>query len=408
VFAYVGVPDVPSWAGTCRAFAKVASEGDGEGWKAKWEAVREDLSGKHEEVVTVVDATKEVQSTQHLVQPPASSFAISDEDDFGDFSSHSLTKLALSEDDVVGIPSQPNDALDDGFGEFTGTTTGKSANGMTGSLLDLDFEEQDVPLPSSPTTARKSTTTGGAAGASSHHARRTSGFFGLSEKGLANLSKVASSVASTGGKPHGQTYLSLYKAHHLAMLPLCRMIRSNASASSSSHLLSSLSATLPTGDDASIGPTLEQQAALLTRLLRFLSGAVQPTRDWGWLRSTVVRGGVADRFEGLCLGVFEKAEERMARRRLVEPSAIRDAEDAGDVQRMKEAAMASWRVYSAANSGKDGDVSTRATKSGRNAEEARRAAKRKLAEEWELARVWIEKRELFYENNKWDSGANIV
>ncbi len=120
---------------------------------------------------------------------------------------------------------------------------------------------------------------------------------------------------------------------------------------------------------------------------------------------TLVRGGVADRFEGVCLGVFEKAEERMARRKLG-GSTGGDDQDVGDVARMKEAALASWKVYSVANSSKvdvGGDGRGR-----RQGKEGRREEKRRLAEEWELSRVWVEKREVFYESQKWDSGANIV
>ena len=98
-------------------------------------------------------------------------------------------------------------------------------------------------------------------------------------------------------------------------------------------------------------PSLRHQAHTLRLLSLFLSPSVKPLRNWETL-SAALRAAV-DRFEDGLLTAFDVA----------------DGKD--DEKGMAEAAQASWEVW-------DG--------SGR---------------EWELGKVWAEKREIFYEQSKW-------
>ena len=77
----------------------------------------------------------------------------------------------------------------------------------------------------------------------------------------------------------------------------------------------------------------------------------------------------ADRFDAACLVGFEGADER------------------SDEDGMTEWATAGWKVWV----------------------EAGHFGKRRRPEEWEVGRVWIERREIFYEGGgMWDPLKNIV
>lgn len=110
-------------------------------------------------------------------------------------------------------------------------------------------------------------------------------------------------------------------------------------------------------------PSLEEQGALLLSLIRFLSPRLQPLHDWGFLRQALL--AACDRFDSACLVAFESADARGRR----------------DEAAMKVAAQASWGVWDA--EGGAGD-------------------------EWECGRVWVEKREVFYDTQKWDATENII
>lgn len=98
-------------------------------------------------------------------------------------------------------------------------------------------------------------------------------------------------------------------------------------------------------------PSLRQQAHTLRLLSRFLSSRVKPLRTWETL-SAALRAAI-DRFEDSLLTAFDVADGK------------------GDERGMAEAAEASWEVW-------DGSGG-----------------------EWELGRVWAEKREIFYGQSKW-------
>jgi recyclin-1 len=106
---------------------------------------------------------------------------------------------------------------------------------------------------------------------------------------------------------------------------------------------------------------LTQQADRVLSLLLFLSPRLQPLRDWGFLRQALLTA--ADRFDSTCLVAFEVSESRK------------------DEEGMRAAAESSWKVWETGGGSRD---------------------------QWECGRVWVEKREVFYETSKWDSLENIM
>ena len=146
----------------------------------------------------------------------------------------------------------------------------------------------------------------------------------------------------------GPHYLA-YKKHHLSLIPLCHHLRSSPSPSSTLALL------FPNVT------TLAAQSDVLLSLLLFLSPRLQPLRDWGFLRQALL--AAADRFDSTCLVAFEVADTK------------------GNEEDMRLAAESSWKVWDAGGGGRD---------------------------QWECGRVWVEKREVFYETGKWDALENIV
>ena len=154
-------------------------------------------------------------------------------------------------------------------------------------------------------------------------------------------------MSSTSSKPG--PYLLAYKQHHLAVLPLCLHLRSSPSPSSTLSLLFPTPTALP------------KHAEVLLSLLLFLSPGIQPLRDWGFLRQALL--SAADRFDSACLVAFEKADSR------------------SDEEGMRDAAESSWKVWETGGGKRD---------------------------QWECGRVWVEKREVFYETSKWDPMENIM
>ena len=157
-------------------------------------------------------------------------------------------------------------------------------------------------------------------------------------------------MTSSGPGPY---YLA-YRAHHLSLLPLCRHLRTSTSPSSTLALL------FPPDPQTSLPLPLSKQAERLLTLLLFLSPRLQPLRDWGFLRQALL--SAADRFDSTCLVAFEMGDSK------------------GDEKAMRIAADGSWKVWDAGGGAR---------------------------EQWECGRVWVEKREVFYETGKWDAMENI-
>lgn len=150
-------------------------------------------------------------------------------------------------------------------------------------------------------------------------------------------------------------YYHAYKRRHAELAPLCHHLRTSSAPSSTLSLL------FPPSPTTGLPPTLEEQGNVLLDLLHFLSPQIQPLEDWGFLRQALL--SAADRFDSTCLVAFEMADSRK------------------DEEGMRTAADASWKVWDAGG--------------GRR-------------EEWECGRVWVEKREVFYEAGKWDAAENIM
>lgn len=109
-------------------------------------------------------------------------------------------------------------------------------------------------------------------------------------------------------------------------------------------------------------PSSQLQSSLLRLLALWLSPRIQPVSSWDTLRQGL--RAAADRFDATVLAEFDFADTR------------------GDEDAMRAAASASWSMWEM------GGQSTGA--------------------EWELARVWAEKREVFYEQGKWKAEENVT
>jgi len=100
-----------------------------------------------------------------------------------------------------------------------------------------------------------------------------------------------------------------------------------------------------------IAPTLRHQAKTLRLLALFLSPTLQPVLQWQSFYSSL--RWAMDRFDATLLTAFDLADSK------------------GEENGMKEAAESSWEVW-------DGSG------------------------DWELGKVWAEKREVFYEQGRWE------
>ncbi|KIK68229.1 hypothetical protein GYMLUDRAFT_154488 [Collybiopsis luxurians FD-317 M1] len=108
---------------------------------------------------------------------------------------------------------------------------------------------------------------------------------------------------------------------------------------------------------AAVTPSLCLEASTLRLLSLFLSSTIQPVRKWKENKAAL--RSAMDRFDANLLAAFDQADEK------------------GDEKGMREAAEASWLVWD----GAEGD--------------------------WEMGKVWAEKREIFYDQ-PWDPLANFT
>ncbi|WWD19726.1 hypothetical protein CI109_104190 [Kwoniella shandongensis] len=313
IIGFLPIPDLPNVARASRSLARLVK--DERGWEVRCKLLElgPDTSasprrdGQQKQLLPTPRKASSSQQHRNSIQP---------DDDFGDFS------------------TQGNDTFEDvDFGDFEAAKpNGRGGGGSSKEQSLLDFD--DLPLPSRPTGAG---TSGG----------RTTGFFALTPA----TPKLGGSFPSHPPGP----YYRAYKAHHNALLPLCRHLRSSPSPSSTLSLL------FPPSPITAIPPPLPAQSDILLSLLLFLSPRIQPLRDWGFLRQALL--AAADRFDSTCLVAFEVADGKK--------------DEAG----MKLAAESSWKVWEAGGGGRD---------------------------KWECGRVWVEKREVFYDTARWDPLENIV
>jgi recyclin-1 len=139
-------------------------------------------------------------------------------------------------------------------------------------------------------------------------------------------------------------FLTKYVRMHTVLRTLTRCLTSPA------HIiLSTLSSALAS--------TPLEEAKLLRVLSLFLSPFVQPIRAWASLYTSL--RSAMDRFDATLLAAFDVADEK------------------GNEYEMKQAAEASWQVWD------------------RNGE-------------WEMGKVWMEKREIFYKQGTWNPDENFT
>lgn len=184
---------------------------------------------------------------------------------------------------------------------------------------------------------------------------------------------------------------TFFKRAYIHLQPLLRIIH----ASTPPHnLLSLLLPTPPPPPQAPaspalklIEPTQQTQAQLLATLTRFLSPNFKPTRDWE-IRAHALRSA-GDVFDARLLKAFEDADERV------------------DNKAMREASWAAWEVFTAWGVPRRKDIIRRGAEVGSG---LRRGLGGSTAGkvEWEIGKVWIERREEFYQQGKFDPLANFT
>lgn len=144
--------------------------------------------------------------------------------------------------------------------------------------------------------------------------------------------------------PSAKTVRAKYTRAHSLLKPLTRLL------SSPPHIVLSELAS-------HTAPTLRQQAKLLRMLASYLSPVVNPLHNWESLYSSLRLA--IDRFDANLLSAFDVADSH------------------GDEAGMREAAECSWAIYDGAG-------------------------------DWEMGKVWTEKREIFYELGKWNALDNLT
>lgn len=187
--------------------------------------------------------------------------------------------------------------------------------------------------------------------------------------------------------------------------------------------------SLSHGAASSVGVSLSlmDQAEILSHLVLLLTPWFEPTSEWAFLKRILVGGGgVMDRWAGTCLTRFEALEQRA--------QAASSDSQAHDkiVHEMRRVARASWIAHEAVLRSNALSAPPTRTRPGRqgNALTAGLARSSNISglgrtdddSQWELGRVWVEKREVFYESTgsgggggvgtggggKFDSSENIV
>ncbi|KAF8208698.1 exocyst complex component Sec10-domain-containing protein [Mycena galopus ATCC 62051] len=134
------------------------------------------------------------------------------------------------------------------------------------------------------------------------------------------------------------TYRTMYMRAHALLKPLTSTL-----ASPPHIILTELSSILST-------PSLRQESLTLHVLSLFLSPRIKPLRKWETMYSSL--RAAMDRFDANALTGFDSADSR------------------GDEEGMRETAESSWEVW-------DGEG------------------------DWEMGKVWAEKREIFYQQGQW-------
>ena len=445
ILSFLPVSDIPRYASTCKQLARLVKTTD-KIWKVKCEVLGVQVdtvaqTDKQQEDATGSASTHggrqrhrgtgSISSLKSMTNPTVAPLASGqrlpgafafeddeDEDEFGAFS-ESMTNPARRDSKNGGRIAV--------LGKPPPSSASKKPNG-TPNLMDLDafddFDFDSVPMPSNAKSPEK------AKGAP------RSGFFALPAVNVADVRRT-SSISRTQAKPPSPWY-EAYTEVHTQLMPYVRILRSASSSpaqqggSTSAHLTptQTLAFLFPSSHSPNSpvpGPLpLVDQATVLARLVLLLTPLIEPTADWAWIRRVLIGGGgVIDRWDGSCLSGFEGLERR-ATSSTTQPAGSLSGSDEKLVEEMRRVAGASWKVHTSmarskvlsspsssrsrfrsTGSGKGTGISFTAGLGGwggiggSDGDDAG----------WELGRVWVEKREVFYESGsggKWDSGENIV
>ena len=354
IVSFLPVPDLPHVARGCKALARVVR--DERGWEGRCKLLG--LSPKGMSPLSHLPAGI-CRADLMRVEPSLPKSPVPPQRQTPRLSTSQRHRPSVSrpnhDDDFGDFSTDHNDAFEDvDFGDF-GPSPNRiqsptKSNGSHAPLSKNGFnmktmESSLIDFEELPLPSRP-----GGGG-------KQSGFFALTPPTHPPKTNIASNGSASfnyggvlGKFEPGQWYLA-YREHHVQLVPLCRHLRSSPSPSSTLALL------FP----APASTTLSQQSKTLLKLLLFLSPSLQPLRDWGFLRQALL--AASDRFDSTCLVAFEMADSK------------------GDTEGMRIAAEASWNVWEAGSG---------------------------TREQWECGRVWVEKREVFYETSKWDSLENIV
>ncbi|KAF9458630.1 exocyst complex component Sec10-domain-containing protein [Collybia nuda] len=329
IIRYLPVPDIPAYARVCRSANAVVE--DEEFWARRWKVLRI-VSHEKQDVEDSPGSGKAKEGTTPF------------EEVLDLLEGRGQEKSGLEKAASVAIVEAEVDefgdfaeadlggqhirlAGDDEMGDFVGG--GSGGGGGFGGFNLFGSTPAPEPLPLPVTTKQPSTTKQ------------------LYKRAHILLKPLAVTALSPSTPPHQVlTALGAYITPAMVSPP----------PSASSSLMSATHSTQP---------TLLTQSTLLALLARFLSPNLQPLRNWAVFGSALRTA--MDRFDASLLAAFDGADGR------------------GDEAGMREAAEASWGVWTALEGG--GIVG---------------------AGDWEMGKVWAEKREIFYEQGKWDPLDNIT
>jgi recyclin-1 len=323
-------------------------------WRLYRSLARWDERGRDASVLRRRDALADDRSTRlsPVITPPpltSSDPAVSNSSPLPiNFPSHGPKSSASGFADFSASARTPASPPLDEFGDFVNVPVNEAGGGATGGQQSLMEFDKPVPLPSNRAA------TGG----------RSNGFFAFSPVKTTESQMPSSSSAVRKPK---RPYRKLYQAYHTSLMPTLQPLMTIPAPSPSQTLSLLFPASLSSTPAAAV-----LQSAVLVSLLTFLTPQVQPLDRWKVIRQSVL--AAADRFDAACLIGFEGADEK------------------GDEAAMKLWASAGWNVWVLATSGSGST-----------------GLQRRRVEEWEVGRVWIERRELFYEGGSmWDPLKNIL
>ncbi|KAK7047579.1 F-box protein: endocytic membrane traffic, recycling ReCYcling 1 [Paramarasmius palmivorus] len=176
-------------------------------------------------------------------------------------------------------------------------------------------------------------------------------FVGGFDSALAAATPAKPTPATANAAEPAKDYRNQFIRAHNLLKPLTKFLNEPPHV-----ILSSLSSSLTQASSSSLQPSIRQEALTLCLLSSYLSPRIQPVRQWEPLHSSL--RSAMDRFDANLLAAFDMSDGK------------------SDESGMREAAESSWLIWVS-----DHRVNTTLTSG-----------------EWEMGKVWAEKREIFYES----------